>query len=185
MVIEFPSAGTTSGDARRSADRDPPAVDRGIGHRSKAASTPCSDALCEPKPVQRPHPPIVIGGEKPKMLRVVARHADEWNVPSHGDVAEWARISADARRGVRGDRPGSGRDPALGAAVHPTRRRRALGRAAGHASRTGSRRLRACRAVVLSTADGTAAGALLQRLGAGSAFLLDGPGIHRGSSAPD
>jgi alkanesulfonate monooxygenase SsuD/methylene tetrahydromethanopterin reductase-like flavin-dependent oxidoreductase (luciferase family) len=53
------------------------------------------DALCEPKPVQRPHPPIVIGGEKPKMLRVIARHADEWNVPSHGDVDEWARVSGD------------------------------------------------------------------------------------------
>ena len=53
------------------------------------------DALCEPKPLQRPHPPIVIGGEKPKMLRVIARHADEWNVPSHGDADEWARISAD------------------------------------------------------------------------------------------
>ncbi len=53
------------------------------------------DALCEPKPLQQPHPPIVIGGEKPKMLRVIARHADEWNMPSHGDVAEWARISAD------------------------------------------------------------------------------------------
>ncbi|RDH75170.1 TIGR03560 family F420-dependent LLM class oxidoreductase [Mycolicibacterium moriokaense] len=52
------------------------------------------EALGEPKPVQRPHPPIVVGGEKPKMLRVVARHADEWNVPSHGDVAEWARTSA-------------------------------------------------------------------------------------------
>jgi F420-dependent oxidoreductase-like protein len=52
------------------------------------------DALCEPKPLQRPYPPIVIGGEKPKMLRVIARHADEWNVPSHGDVAEWARTSA-------------------------------------------------------------------------------------------
>jgi alkanesulfonate monooxygenase SsuD/methylene tetrahydromethanopterin reductase-like flavin-dependent oxidoreductase (luciferase family) len=37
----------------------------------------------------------VIGGEKPKMLRVIARHADEWNVPSHGDVDEWARVSAD------------------------------------------------------------------------------------------
>ena len=53
------------------------------------------DARCEPKPLQRPHPPIVIGGEKPKMLRVVARHADEWNVPSHGDVAAWAKMSAD------------------------------------------------------------------------------------------
>ncbi len=51
------------------------------------------DALCEPKPLQRPHPPIVIGGEKPKMLRVIARHADEWNVPSHGDVAAWAETS--------------------------------------------------------------------------------------------
>ena len=37
----------------------------------------------------------MIGGEKPKMLRVIARHADEWNVPSHGDVDEWARVSAD------------------------------------------------------------------------------------------
>jgi alkanesulfonate monooxygenase SsuD/methylene tetrahydromethanopterin reductase-like flavin-dependent oxidoreductase (luciferase family) len=37
----------------------------------------------------------VIGGEKAKMLRVIARHADEWNVPSHGDVNEWARVSAD------------------------------------------------------------------------------------------
>lgn len=53
-----------------------------------------TDALCEPKPLQRPHPPIIIGGEKPKMLRVVARHADEWNVPSHGDVDLWAKTSA-------------------------------------------------------------------------------------------
>jgi F420-dependent oxidoreductase-like protein len=53
------------------------------------------DAVCEPKPLQRPHPPIVIGGEKPKMLRVIARHADEWNVPSHGDAAAWAKISAE------------------------------------------------------------------------------------------
>jgi F420-dependent oxidoreductase-like protein len=52
------------------------------------------DAVCEPKPLQRPHPPIVVGGEKPKMLRIIARHADEWNVPSHGDAAAWARISA-------------------------------------------------------------------------------------------
>jgi alkanesulfonate monooxygenase SsuD/methylene tetrahydromethanopterin reductase-like flavin-dependent oxidoreductase (luciferase family) len=27
------------------------------------------------------------------MLRVIARHADEWNVPSHGDVADWAKTS--------------------------------------------------------------------------------------------
>jgi F420-dependent oxidoreductase-like protein len=51
------------------------------------------DAIANPKPLQRPHPPIVVGGEKPKMLRVIARHADEWNVPSHGDVALWAATS--------------------------------------------------------------------------------------------
>lgn len=39
-----------------------------------------NDARCEPKPLQRPHPPIMIGGggEK-KTLRVVAEHANMWN----------------------------------------------------------------------------------------------------------
>jgi F420-dependent oxidoreductase-like protein len=37
-------------------------------------------AIAEPKPVQRPHPPVLIAasGEK-RMLRIVARHADAWN----------------------------------------------------------------------------------------------------------
>lgn len=48
-----------------------------------------TDALCEPKPIQRPHPPIVIGGSKPKMMRVIARHADEWNMPNHDGPATW------------------------------------------------------------------------------------------------
>jgi len=52
------------------------------------------EALANPKPLQKPHPPIVVGGEKPKMLRVIARHADEWNVPSHGDVVAWTKTSA-------------------------------------------------------------------------------------------
>lgn len=38
------------------------------------------NAYNEPKPVQDPHPPIVIGGAGPKLLRVAAEHADEWNV---------------------------------------------------------------------------------------------------------
>ena len=39
-----------------------------------------SDALCEPKPVQRPHMPLWIGGSGEKLtLRVVAESADGWN----------------------------------------------------------------------------------------------------------
>jgi len=53
-----------------------------------------TDALCEPKPIQRPHPPIIVGGSKPKMLRVIARHADEWNMPSHNGPAEWGEATA-------------------------------------------------------------------------------------------
>ncbi|WAL66657.1 LLM class flavin-dependent oxidoreductase [Amycolatopsis cynarae] len=35
----------------------------------------------EPKPVQRPRPPLLLGGWGNRMLRVVAAHADIWNVP--------------------------------------------------------------------------------------------------------
>jgi len=41
------------------------------------------DAPNNPKPVQKPHPPITIGGSGEKvMLRLVARYADRWNLPA-------------------------------------------------------------------------------------------------------
>lgn len=36
-------------------------------------------APCEPKPIQRPHPPIMIGGSGRGVLRIAARHATGWN----------------------------------------------------------------------------------------------------------
>ncbi|MDO8149650.1 LLM class F420-dependent oxidoreductase [Isoptericola sp. b515] len=39
-----------------------------------------TDAVAEPKPLQRPHPPIWVGGSGPRRtLRLVARYADVWN----------------------------------------------------------------------------------------------------------
>lgn len=47
------------------------------------------DARCEPKPVQRPSPPLCIGGSGERFtLRTTARYADHWNY-SGGDLAEF------------------------------------------------------------------------------------------------
>jgi len=37
------------------------------------------DAIGNPKPIQKPHPPIWIGAGGPQMMAVVARYADVWN----------------------------------------------------------------------------------------------------------
>jgi alkanesulfonate monooxygenase SsuD/methylene tetrahydromethanopterin reductase-like flavin-dependent oxidoreductase (luciferase family) len=50
-------------------------------------------AFGNPKPVQRPHPPIMIGGRAAATLRVVAEHADLWNIPG-GDIADAISRSA-------------------------------------------------------------------------------------------
>jgi F420-dependent oxidoreductase-like protein len=50
-----------------------------------------TDARCEPKPVQRPHPPICIGGSgEQRTLRTTARFAQHWNFVG-GTPEEFAR----------------------------------------------------------------------------------------------
>lgn len=53
-----------------------------------------TDAVAEPKPVQRPLP-ILIGGKGDRMLGLVARHADEWNLWGLADrIAERSEVLA-------------------------------------------------------------------------------------------
>jgi F420-dependent oxidoreductase-like protein len=66
------------------------------------------DASFHPRPVQRPHPPIIVGGEgSPRSLRLAARYADEYNMSSASPekcAEAFARLDAECRK--------IGRDPA-------------------------------------------------------------------------
>jgi F420-dependent oxidoreductase-like protein len=65
-----------------------------------------SDAPLDPKPVQTPHPELMIGGGGERVtLRIVAKHADRWNV--------WGGPNVVARKGAILDEhcAAVGRDP--------------------------------------------------------------------------
>jgi alkanesulfonate monooxygenase SsuD/methylene tetrahydromethanopterin reductase-like flavin-dependent oxidoreductase (luciferase family) len=68
------------------------------------------DARFEPKPVQKPHPPILVGGMGPKLVQpLAARHANIWHFfVRDGDAAETRRLT----EGFDGICRDVGRDPA-------------------------------------------------------------------------
>jgi F420-dependent oxidoreductase-like protein len=67
-----------------------------------------ADARCEPKPVQRPYPPLVIGGRgKTRTLRTAARWAQQWNAITQ-DPADWLSL----KEALVGHCAELGRDPA-------------------------------------------------------------------------
>jgi F420-dependent oxidoreductase-like protein len=67
-----------------------------------------TEARCEPKPVQRPHPPITIGGRgRNRTLRTVARWAQQWNAITQS-VDDWRSL----KDTLAGHCAALGRDPA-------------------------------------------------------------------------
>lgn len=45
------------------------------------------NVMAWPKPVQRPHPPFVLGGDGPKLIDRIVAYGDGW-MPSHGYIAD-------------------------------------------------------------------------------------------------
>ena len=74
----------------------------------RGAHVQAVDARCRPRPAQRPHPPIWVGGRGDRLLGVVARQADGWNA-----AWRWTPDSYRERlRVLEAACEGAGRDPA-------------------------------------------------------------------------
>lgn len=67
-----------------------------------------ADVSFHPRPLQRPHPPILVGGSGPRVARRIAAHGDGW-LPMGQDRARAQRSFARIRDAVRD----AGRDPDL------------------------------------------------------------------------
>ena len=69
------------------------------------------DAELRPRPVRAGGPPILIAGKQPRMLELVARHADQWNAAWYGHPDE-AHELRERLANVRAALEAAGRDPA-------------------------------------------------------------------------
>src|SRR5262249_59265381 len=104
------------GDGGRRTDESLPAF-KELGTKETPAYSgkyvKSSEVLFYPKPVQKPHPPLWIGGESPPALRRTIRFADSWYPGSDSQtrpldtperlgagIAGWQRPRADARGGA-------------------------------------------------------------------------------------
>jgi probable F420-dependent oxidoreductase len=67
------------------------------------------NAVANPKPVQKPYPPIWVGSGGPRMLRLTARHADVWN--ASGGAGREIETAVAASRQLDEDCAAIGRDP--------------------------------------------------------------------------
>ncbi|MGA3057621.1 MAG: TIGR03560 family F420-dependent LLM class oxidoreductase [Candidatus Limnocylindrales bacterium] len=78
------------------------------GWSFEGAQVRVESASFHPKPVQRPRPPIIVGGEgRPRSLRLAARFADEYNMSTAGPelcTEKFAQLDDECRK--------IGRDPA-------------------------------------------------------------------------
>jgi F420-dependent oxidoreductase-like protein len=100
-----------------------------------------TDAICEPKPLQSPMP-LLIGGKGNRMMGIVARYADEWNMWGLAeDIAERAGV-------LDGRCEQIGRDPS-----EIKRSAQALFLVTDDASRAAAFRADAGRPAVAGTAD--------------------------------
>jgi len=60
-----------------------------------------SGAVLEPKPVQKPHPPLLFGGEGPHMLRMAGKYANICHIPDWTKPSPWKareKVLREARR---------------------------------------------------------------------------------------
>ena len=115
-------------------------------------------AWCNPKPVQKPHPPIMIGGGGERvLLRIVATHADRWNFG--GSVADFRQklplLEAHCRA--------IGRDPAaiekswFGNVIIEPNEERLQRRLAKRAARSGAAADQLDQQMIVGTPDGVIA----------------------------
>ncbi len=111
--------GIELGSPRERSDRFEEACQVLIGLLSQETTTfsgkyyRLTEARCNPKPVQRPHPPIGLGGSgERRTLRTTALYAQHWNFVG----GDGGRVPGQARRALpalRRDRPGPGGHPDL------------------------------------------------------------------------